>query len=106
MSDISNINVQDMEDGKDKDFYQNFKEKLLDVEQFPSIYKFKFIVKSALNKEPEIEKIFKDTNSKFTFKESSGGKYKSITVATYVTSADEVVNYYKSVSEIESVMML
>lgn len=106
MSDFSNINVQDMEDGNDKDFYQNFKEKLLDVEQFPSVYKFKFIVKSALDKEPEIRDIFKHTSSKFTFKESSGGKYKSITVETYVNSADEVINYYKSVSQIESVMMM
>ncbi|MFD2599904.1 DUF493 family protein [Sphingobacterium corticis] len=106
MADFSNINIQDMEDGKDKDFYQNFKEKLIDVEQFPTVYKFKFIVKSDLNKEPEIEKIFTHTSSKFSFKESSGGKYKSITVETFVNNADEVVNYYKAVSRIESVIML
>lgn len=102
----NNINLQDVPDGDNKDFYKNFKEKLHDVEQFPTLYRFKFIVKSDLNQESKIEKIFEHPSSKFSYKDSSGGKYKSITVETFVNNPDEVINYYKAVSKIESVIML
>ena len=102
----NNINIQDIPDGDNKDFYKSFREKLHDVEQFPSMYTFKFIVKSNLNKESEIEKVFEHPSSKFSYKDSSGGKYKSITVETFVNNPDEVIDYYKAVSEIESVIML
>ncbi len=106
MTDFSNINLQDMPDDDNKDFYKSFKEKLHDVEQFPTLYTFKFIVKSELDQQNEIEKIFEHPSSKFSFRESSGGKYKSITVETYVNNPDEVIAYYKTVSKIEGVMML
>lgn len=102
----NNINIQDIPDGDNKDFYKSFREKLHDVEQFPSMYTFKFIVKSNLNKESEIEKVFEHPSSKFSYKDSSGGKYKSITVETFVNNPDEVIHYYKAVSKIESVIML
>lgn len=102
----NNINLQDVPDGDNKDFYKNFKEKLHDVEQFPAMYTFKFIVKSNLNQESAIEKIFEHPSSKFSYKDSSAGKYKSITVETFVNNADEVITYYKEVSKIESVIML
>lgn len=106
MTDFSNINLQDMSDDDNKDFYKSFREKLYEVEQFPSLYTFKFIVRSELNQQEAIEKIFEHPSSKFSFKESSGGKYKSITVETYVNNPDEVISYYKAVSKIDGVIML
>lgn len=106
MSDFSNINLQDIPDDDDKDFYKSFKEKLHDVEQFPSLYTFKFIVKSALSQEDAIKEIFEHPSSKFSAKESSGGKYRSITVETFVNNPDEVVNYYKAMSKLDGVIML
>lgn len=106
MANINNISIQDIPDGGEDNFYKNFKEKLHDVETFPSMYTFKFIVKSALKQEAAVEKIFDHPSSKFSFKDSSGGKYKSITVESFVQNPDEVINYYKAVSKIESVIML
>ena len=109
MTDFNNkINVQDLGDNSNtqQDFYDNFREKLNSVEQFPALYTFKFILKADAEKIEQVKTIFSHPSSKFAEKESSGGKYKSITVETFVTNAEEVINYYKAVSKIESVIML
>lgn len=108
MSELNNnINIEDIQDGdNNKDFYTNFREKLIAVEKFPSLYKFKFIVKADLKKIAQVKQVFTHASTKYAEKESSGGKYKSITVETFVNNADEVIDYYKEVSKIESVIML
>ncbi|TYR38129.1 DUF493 domain-containing protein [Sphingobacterium phlebotomi] len=110
MSEFNNdIHIQDLPDGEGKnttDFYDNFRVKLNSVEQFPSIYTFKFIVKADSNAQEDVKQLFTHDSTKFSEKESSGGKYKSITVETFVNNAEDVIDYYKKVSKIESVMML
>ncbi len=109
MTDFNNINIQDLpnnEANNANDFYDNFRVKLNTVEQFPSLYTFKFIVKADQEKLDEVKAIFTHPSTKFAEKESSGGKYKSITVETFVSHAEDVIDYYKKVSKIESVIML
>lgn len=109
MSDFKNINIQDLSDNEgtnNENFYNTFREKLNAVEQFPTVYRFKFIVKAELQKADEVKTIFTHPSSKFSEKASSKGKYNSITVETFVSSAEEVIDYYKKVSAIESVIML
>lgn len=107
MSHSNNINIQDINDDNGGDFYANFREKLLSVEQFPTIYTFKFILPAAIDKNSEIEKIFEHPSTKISVKESSTGKYNSLSVETYVNTVDDVIDYYKRVSNIhEKVMML
>ena len=110
MSEFNNdIRLQDLpDDGNNNptDFYANFREKLNAVEQFPSIYTFKFIVKGGSEAQEQVKAVFTHESSKFSEKASSGEKYKSITVSTFVNDAEDVINYYKKVSEIESVIML
>ena len=107
MSDLNKIKLQDISDGNTTtDVYENFRQKLMDVETFPSLYTFKFIVKNEDSKIQEVKAIFTHGSTKFSDKDSSGGKYKSITVETFVNTADEVIAYYKSVAQVESVMML
>jgi len=107
MSTYNNINLKDLpDDGKGADFYKNFKEKLNEVEQFPTLYSFKFIVAASADKIDQVKAIFQDTSAKFSEKDSSKGKYKSLTVEVYVQSADQVIDFYKQVSTIESVIML
>ncbi len=108
MSDLNNINIQDLSgnESNNENFYENFREKLNTVEQFPMLYRFKFIVKADLEKENEVKSIFTHPSSKFSEKKSSTGKYNSITVETFVNNADEVIEFYKKVSEIKSVIML
>ena len=110
MSEFNNdIHIQDLPDdggNASTDFYDNFREKLNSVEQFPSLYTFKFIVKAKSGAQNEVEQIFTHDSTKFSEKSSSGGKYTSITVETFVSNAEDVINYYKKVSKIESVIML
>ena len=107
MSDFNNINIKDIQDNSNgPDFYKNFKEKLMEVEQFPSIYTFKFIMKTDTDQAEKVKAIFTHASAKFAEKTSSGGKYTSLTIENYVNSADEVVDYYKKVGEIPDVMML
>ena len=106
MSDFNNISIQDINDNNGTDFYNTFRQKLIDIEQFPSIYTFKFIVPAQADKKAEVEKIFEHPSTKISTKDSSTGKYNSLTVETFVQSADQVIDYYKKVSAIEKVIML
>lgn len=109
MSEFNNdIHLQDLPDGggNNADFYDNFRAKLNSVEQFPSMYTFKFIVKADSTAQEDVQQLFTHGSTKFSEKTSSGGKYTSITVETFVNNAEDVINYYKKVSKIESVIML
>ncbi len=79
---------------------------MIDVEKFPTIYTFKFIVKTDSDKAEQVKAIFTHASAKFSEKSSSGGKYTSISIENYVNNADEVIDYYKKVAEIPDVMML
>lgn len=106
MKDFNNINIQDINEGGNDDFYTNFKERLADTEQFPSLYTFKFIIPASEQSKQDIEQIFSHPSTKIQIKDSKTGKYNSLTVETFVQSPDEVVAYYKQVATIEKVIML
>jgi len=103
---MKDINIQDLNDNNNEDFYTTFKERLADVEQFPTLYTFKFIVPSTEKNKKDIEHIFEHPSTKINIKDSKTGKYNSLTVETFVNTVDEVVDYYKKVSTIEKVIML
>lgn len=102
----NNININDLDENQTQESYNSFKEKLESVEKFPSIYTFKFIVKTDTDKPAQVKAIFQHPSANFSQKSSTGGKYISITIKCYVNNADEVIDYYKKVSEIPGVMML
>lgn len=106
MKDFNNINIQDVNDNSNNDFYTNFRERLADTEQFPSLYTFKFIVPASEDKKKEIEGIFEHPSTKVQIKESKTGKYNSLTIETFVNTPDDVIEYYKKVSTIDKVFML
>lgn len=106
MKDFNNINIQDVNDNNGGDFYTTFKERLADIEQFPTLYTFKFIIPASEENKKNIEKIFEHPSTKITIKDSKTGKYNSLNVETFVNTPDEVVEYYKKVSTIEKVIMM
>lgn len=106
MSDFNNINIKDINENNGGDFYSSFRKKLMDVEQFPTLYTFKFIVPATVQNTTEIERMFTHPSTKIQIKDSKTGKYNSLTVETFVNNADEVINYYKKVSSIDKVIML
>ncbi|GEP88785.1 hypothetical protein SAMN05660909_01256 [Chitinophaga terrae (ex Kim and Jung 2007)] len=88
------------------DPYENFRALLQQSVVFPTTYTFKFIVKAEEEKIIELESIFVGTPAKITVTNSSTGKYRSFTVKVQVQDEEEVINYYKEVSKIDSVIML
>ena len=75
------------------------------MEKFPTIYTFKFIVKSDSEQSEQVKALFTHPSAKFSEKKSSGGKYTSISVENYVNNADEVIDYYKKVGELGVIML-
>ena len=105
MKSYENIKLQDIS-GNDDGSYAAFREKLTAVEQFPTIYVFKFILPAAEEAKAKIERIFEHPSTKINVKHSGGGKYESFTVETFVNNADQVVSYYKEVGKLDKVVML
>ena len=65
----------------------------LDEISFPSLYLFKFIVKSDVKKIAQIEALFNSDNAQIRLKESSKGAFVSISVKEIMLSSDETVSY-------------
>lgn len=107
MSNSKNINIQDLQNGyeNEQEFYDKFRERLADVQQFPGEYTFKFIVPSKNELLEPFKTIF-GQDAKYAIKESTKGTYSSVTIVKQVKDAAAVVYYYKSASSIEKIMML
>ncbi|GAB4449813.1 MAG: hypothetical protein OHK0036_07330 [Bacteroidia bacterium] len=87
--------------------WQELKLKIEESQQFPSIYMFKFILNSDNQKIAQIEAIFNNTNEhNISIRESSRGRYVSITIKQMVENADYIITIYKKVSEIPGVMLM
>ncbi|GGE98366.1 DUF493 domain-containing protein [Chishuiella changwenlii] len=108
MSDERDYTFEEIPDNSnnEQDFYAKFKERLDDVEKFPTDYLFKFIYPSSEETMKHIKSIFEGTNATYDYKASANRKYTSISVKLYIIDADTVINYYKEVSKIDGVIML
>jgi putative lipoic acid-binding regulatory protein len=73
---------------------------------FPSVYMFKFIVKSDLKKIAQIESLFQSEKAEITRKESSKGAFISISIKEVMLSADEIISVYEKASSIDGVITL
>ncbi|MFK5982102.1 MAG: DUF493 family protein [Flavobacteriaceae bacterium] len=89
-----------------KEFYDKLKQQLAETSTWPALYLYKFIVPSSLEKIAEIEKVFDNTNAVFATRDSSKGKYSSVTIKVTMKSPDEVVEKYMEVSKVEGVISL
>ena len=87
------------------DAFKSLHEKLAKDINWPQVYMFKFIVVAENKKIALIQSKFSD-DATIQQKESSGGKYISITVKEVMLSADSVIERYKEISTIEGVIAL
>lgn len=88
-----------------EEFYTSLKQKLEDVHSYPTLYMFKFIVPSLGNKVEQVINLF-DKEANITSKQSSKGKFTSITIKLVMLSSDEIIKKYQEVGKIEGVIML
>ncbi len=89
-----------------EEFYKSLHEKLTDHHNFPEEYLYKFIVPSDSGKITEIMKVFDGLQHTFSSRDSKNGKYTACTLQCFVLDADQVIDIYKKVAEIEGVVML
>jgi putative lipoic acid-binding regulatory protein len=82
-----------------EEFYTKLKEQLLDTTLWPSEYLYKFIVKTETKKIEDIEAIFNHIGAVIETKESSNGKYTSISINVRMKNPDAVIAKYIEVSE-------
>jgi uncharacterized protein len=99
-------NIIESNHANPEDFYRSLKEKLEEQHNFPEEYLFKFIITSDSEKITEILKVFDNFKYTLSNRESSKGKYTSVSINCFVLDADQVISIYKKVAEIENVMML
>lgn len=87
-------------------FYDKLKVQLEDTTSFPSDYMYKFIVPSSGNQLQEVQEKFDNVGAVITTKKSKTGKYSSVSIVLKISSADEVISYYKKVEKIEGIISL
>ena len=87
-------------------FYSRLKEQLENSTQWPSKYKFKFILKSNSKNQKKLIQIFKNLKPKISTKHSSTNKFTSFTILVELNSSDDVIEIYKLASEIDGIISL
>jgi hypothetical protein len=95
-----------MEDKEIEAFYAKLKIQLADTSIWPAKYLYKFIVPSSGSQIAEIEQIFDNTGAVITNKESSKGKYTSVSIVVHMKNPDLVIAKYKEVSKVKGVISL
>lgn len=89
---------------KDEQF-EKLREQLSKEKDWPTIYMFKFIIPADNRKIALVESKFSD-EAIITQKESSTGKYMSITIKEAMLSADSIIEKYKEMEGIEGLIAL
>lgn len=85
--------------------YDKLRDLLNKSENWPQVYMFKFIVPADNHKIALIESKFSD-EAIINHKESSTGRYFSITVKEAMLSADAIIDKYKEMKGIEGLITL
>ena len=91
---------------KSKDFYLRFKDQLLESQDWPGIYIFKFIVKDNSEEYNQLKKYLNNYEGKKTLKSSSKKKFLSLTFEFYANSPIDVINIYKGIENIDNIISL
>ena len=89
-----------------EDKYGKLRIALEELETWPTVYMFKFIVKSDKKAIAQIEALFNTKEAQVTMRESAKGNFVSITAQEMMLSPDEVINRYKSAEGIEGILSL
>lgn len=87
--------------GKDMDF-ESFREKLEIEYEWPSLYTFKFIV--PREQEEAVTELF--PKIEVSTKESSGGKYVSVTASLMANSSEAIISIYQKAGHIQGLISL
>ena len=91
---------------KSEDFYSRFKVQLLESQDWPGIYIFKFIVKHKSEEYDQLKKYLNNYEGKKSLKSSSNNKFLSLTFEYFADSPADVIKIYKGVENIDNIISL
>lgn len=89
----------------EEDKKESLRQQLEEYHEWPSVYMFKFIVPTAGDKLVQVKAIFNEA-VEFSVRESSGGKFVSLTVKEMMLDADSIFDRYERAGEIGGVLAL
>lgn len=88
------------------DFYKGLEEQLVDSQQWPGPYLFKFIVKSDSSHIETIRFFFQTMDANFTVKHSSKKNFVSLSAKVLMESPKAVIVIYRKMGQLDGVMAL
>ncbi len=86
--------------------YEKLKTQLSELETWPSVYMFKFIVPADNQKVAQVEALFDTKEAQVTMRTSKKGNFISVTAKEMMMSPDAVIDRYKQAEGIEGLMSL
>ena len=88
-------------------FYKKLRQQLIDTSLWPSIYLYKFIIKSDQEKIIQIEELFDNLGAVINTVKSKNGNYTSVSVNVKMKNPDAVIAKYREIEyNIEGVISL
>ena len=91
---------------KSEDFYLRFKDQLLESQDWPGFYIFKFIVKDNSKEYDQLNKYLDNYEGNKSLKSSSNNKFLSLTFKYYADSPVDIINIYKGMEDIDNIISL
>lgn len=79
--------------------------KQLDLEEWPAVYMFKFIVENSPEKLAKVTALF-DDESNIRLQPSKNGKYISVSAKEMMLSSERIIERYMQAAEIKGVIAL
>jgi len=90
-----------------EEFYNKLRDQLYETTSWPAEYLYKFIVLSSNESIAKIEAIFDNMGAVINTKESSNGKYTSVSISILMKDPDAVIQKYQEVAQkVEGVISL
>tara|TARA_B100000287_G_C20310321_1_gene653547 strand:+ start:366 stop:656 length:291 start_codon:yes stop_codon:yes gene_type:complete len=89
-----------------KDFYSRFYNQLVNSQNWPGKYLFKFIVKSESPHLKVLKTYFESTDAIISEKKSSKKSYTSLSIKVEMKTPEDVINIYIKSSKLKGVIAL
>ena len=89
-----------------EEFYNRLEKQLFESSSWPSVYIYKFILKSEENSIENLKSLFNDIDANISIKLSSSNKFTSITIKTKMKSPSSIIEKYKLASKIKGIISL
>lgn len=89
-----------------EEFYSRFHEQLLNSQDWPGVYLFKFILREGEVKEQVIKDMFTQKEAVFSKKASSKKTFTSLSVKVTMEDPDAVIAIYKQAQKIKGLITL